>query len=56
MKVDGVRGSVTQFLVGTGGWAYFNVLNKLESYSQIFNFTEVNYTFYEYPEARMVEA
>jgi len=50
-----VRGSVTQYLVGTGGWAYFNVPNKLKSYSQIFNFTEVNYTFYEYPETRRVE-
>jgi uncharacterized protein YecE (DUF72 family) len=53
--VDSVRGSVTQYLVGTGGWAYFNVPNKLKSYSQIFNFTEVNYTFYEYPETRRVE-
>lgn len=56
MKVDGVRGSVTQYLIGTGGWAYFNVPNKLKTYSQIFNFTEVNYTFYEYPETRRVEA
>ena len=54
--MDGVRGSVTQYLVGTGGWAYFNVPNKLKSYSQIFNFTEVNYTFYEYPETGRVEA
>jgi len=53
--VDGVRGSVTQYLVGTGGWAYFNVPNKLKTYSHIFNFTEVNYTFYEYPETRRVE-
>jgi len=47
---------VTQYFIGTGGWAYFNVPNKLKSYSQIFNFTEVNYTFYEYPETRRVEA
>jgi uncharacterized protein YecE (DUF72 family) len=47
---------LTQYLVGTGGWAYFNVPNKLKTYSQIFNFTEVNYTFYEYPEARRVKA
>jgi uncharacterized protein YecE (DUF72 family) len=47
---------LTQYLVGTGGWAYFNVPNKLKAYSEIFNFTEVNYTFYEYPEARRVEA
>jgi uncharacterized protein YecE (DUF72 family) len=46
---------VTQYLIGTGGWAYLNVPNKLRSYSQIFNYTEVNYTFYEYPDARRVE-
>ena len=48
---------VTQYLIGTGGWAYFNVPfgSKLKAYSQAFNFAEVNYTFYEYPETRMVE-
>jgi uncharacterized protein YecE (DUF72 family) len=48
---------VTQYLIGTGGWAYFNVPRKpsLKAYSEIFNFIEVNYTFYEYPEIRMVE-
>lgn len=47
----------TDYLVGTGGWAYFKVPGKqsLEAYSQIFNFTEVNYTFYEYPNVRRVE-
>ena len=46
-----------EYLVGTGGWAYFNVPGKqsLEAYSQVFNFVEVNYTFYEYPDSRMVE-
>ena len=45
------------FLVGTGGWAYFKVPNKpsLKAYSEVFNFVEVNYTFYEYPSTRMVE-
>ena len=45
------------FLVGTGGWAYFKVTNKpsLKTYSEIFDFVEVNYTFYEYPEVRQVE-
>jgi uncharacterized protein YecE (DUF72 family) len=45
------------FLVGTGGWAYFKVPNmpSLKAYSQVFNFVEVNYTFYEYPNVRMVE-
>jgi len=46
------------FLVGTGGWAYFEVPNKpsLKAYSELFNFVEVNYTFYEYPNTRLVEA
>ena len=48
---------MTQYLVGTGGWAYFNVPRKssLKAYSEVFNFVEVNYTFYEYPDARVVE-
>jgi uncharacterized protein YecE (DUF72 family) len=47
---------VTQYLVGTGGWAYFNAPKpSLKAYSEVFNFVEVNYTFYEYPETRMVE-
>ena len=46
-----------EYLVGTGGWAYFKVPNKpsLKAYSEIFNFVEVNYTFYEYPNNRLVE-
>ncbi len=45
------------YLVGTGGWAYFKVPNKpsLKAYSEAFNFVEVNYTFYEYPNIRQVE-
>lgn len=45
------------FLVGTGGWAYFKVPNKpsLKAYSEVFNFVEVNYTFYEYPNVGLVE-
>jgi uncharacterized protein YecE (DUF72 family) len=45
------------FLVGTGGWAYFKVPNKpsLKAYSEVFNFVEVNYTFYQYPNVRLVE-
>ncbi len=48
---------LTDYLVGTGGWAYFKVPGKspLKAYSQVFNFVEVNYTFYEYPYKRMVE-
>lgn len=48
---------MTDYLVGTGGWAYFKVPNKpsLKAYSEVFNFVEVNYTFYEYPDTRRVE-
>ena len=46
-----------QFLVGTGGWSYFNAGDKLplRAYSEVFDFVEVNYTFYEYPDLRQVE-
>lgn len=49
---------MTEFLVGTGGWAYFRVPNNppLKAYSEIFDFVEVNSTFYEYPLLRTVEA
>ena len=45
------------YLVGTGGWSYFNVPSKprLRAYSEIFNFVEVNYTFYEYPTVQTVK-
>lgn len=46
------------YLIGTGGWAYFNVGSKppLEAYSKLFSFVEVNYTFYEYPKEQQVKA
>lgn len=46
-----------KYLVGTGGWAYFKVGNKpsLKTYAKIFNFVEVNYTFYEFPNIQTVE-
>jgi uncharacterized protein YecE (DUF72 family) len=46
-----------EYLIGTGGWAYFQTSKKpsLKAYSESFNFAEVNYTFYEYPQPRMVE-
>lgn len=48
---------MTDYLIGTGGWAYFKVPNKssLKAYSEVFNFVEVNYTFYEYPDVSTVE-
>jgi len=52
-----VEQAAEDYLIGTGGWAYFNVPGKqvLRAYSQVFNFIEVNYTFYEYPKVRNVE-
>ena len=46
------------YLVGTGGWGYFQVGNKssLAEYSRIFDFVEVNYTFYKYPKTTPVKA
>jgi uncharacterized protein YecE (DUF72 family) len=46
-----------EFLIGAGGWAYFQVPNKppLKAYSEIFNFVEVNSTFYEYPSIQAVK-
>ena len=48
---------MAQYLVGTGGWAYFKVPNEpsLKAYSRVFNFVEVNSTFYKYPNTKMVE-
>jgi len=46
---------MTQYLIGTGGWAYFSHKPTLKAYSKAFNFVEVNYTFYEYPNPRTVE-
>jgi uncharacterized protein YecE (DUF72 family) len=52
-----VRRFSINYFVGTGGWAYFNVPSKpsLKAYSDVFNFVEVNHTFYEYPDVRLVE-
>jgi hypothetical protein len=48
---------LVEYLVGTGGWVYFQVPGKpsLKAYSEVFNFVEVNSTFYEYPNPRVVE-
>jgi uncharacterized protein YecE (DUF72 family) len=48
---------LTQFLIGTGGWAYFRIpgVHPLAAYSQAFNFVEVNSTFYEIPKMKSVE-
>lgn len=46
-----------EYLIGTGGWAYFRVpgLKSLVAYSRIFNFVEVNSTFYRIPDPKTVE-
>ena len=46
-----------EYLIGTGGWAYFHVprLNPLAAYSKAFNFVEVNSTFYQIPQLEEVE-
>lgn len=46
-----------EYLIGTGGWAYFQIpgMNPLVAYSRAFNFVEVNTTFYEIPKIKEVE-
>jgi len=46
-----------EYLIGTGGWAYFQVpgLHPLVAYSKAFNFVEVNSTFYQIPSLKEVE-
>jgi len=48
---------LTNYLIGTGGWAYFRVpgLPSLVAYSRLFDFVEVNSTFYQIPSLRTVE-
>ena len=49
---------MTDFLIGTGGWAYFEVpdVPPLIAYSRAFNFVEVNSTFYQIPKTKTVES
>lgn len=46
-----------EYLIGTGGWAYFHIpgLNSLAAYSRAFNFVEVNSTFYQMPQLEQAE-
>jgi len=48
---------LAEYLVGTGGWAYFDIPNQphLTAYSKIFNFVEVNSTFYQFPSIQAVQ-
>ncbi|UCE28754.1 MAG: DUF72 domain-containing protein [Candidatus Bathyarchaeota archaeon] len=47
-----------QYLIGAGGWAYFQVPGQhpLVAYSKAFDFVEVNSTFYEIPSPKLVES
>ena len=43
--------------IGTGGWSYFNVPgDRLSRYSKVYDFVEVNSTFYFYPPNKMVKS
>jgi len=46
-----------EYLIGAGGWAYFQVpgLHPLIAYSRAFNFVEANSTFYQQPSMKEVE-
>ncbi|MEM3765839.1 MAG: DUF72 domain-containing protein [Candidatus Bathyarchaeia archaeon] len=48
---------MTEYLIGTGGWAYFQIpgIHPLVAYSKAFNFVEVNSTFYELPSLKEVD-
>ena len=52
MRID-----LKEYLIGTGGWAYFHItgLHPLAAYSRAFNFVEVNSTFYKEPSLEEVE-
>jgi uncharacterized protein YecE (DUF72 family) len=49
---------LTRYLIGAGGWAYFQVPGQhpLVAYSKAFDFVEVNSTFYKIPSARLVQS
>jgi uncharacterized protein YecE (DUF72 family) len=49
---------LVDYLIGTGGWAYFHVpgLRSLTAYSRLFNFVEVNSTFYQIPNLKTVQS
>lgn len=49
---------MVDYLIGTGGWAYFQMpgLRPLVAYSKLFDFVEVNSTFYQIPNLKTVES
>ena len=61
LYINGLRDNggytLKEYLVGAGGWVYFKIpgVNSLRAYSKVFNFVEVNSTFYQIPPIRQVE-
>jgi uncharacterized protein YecE (DUF72 family) len=49
---------MSEFKIGAGGWAYFNIpgIDPLKAYSQTFDFVEVNSTFYQTPALEIVKS
>jgi uncharacterized protein YecE (DUF72 family) len=49
---------LTQYLIGAGGWAFFQVpgVHPLVAYSKAFDFVEVNSTFYGVPSLKSVKS
>ena len=50
--------TLAKYLIGAGGWAYFQVpgIHPLVAYSRAFDFVEVNSTFHEIPSLNLVES
>jgi len=50
--------ALSKYLIGAGGWAYFQVpgVHPLAAYSRAFDFVEVNSTFYEIPSLDLVKS
>jgi len=50
--------TLTRYLIGAGGWAYFQMpgVHPLVAYSKAFDFVEVNSTFYKMPSLKLVES
>jgi uncharacterized protein YecE (DUF72 family) len=51
------RKVLKEYLIGTGGWAYFSVpgVHPLVAYSRAFSFVEVNSTYYQIPPLQEAE-
>ncbi len=49
---------MSQLLVGTGGWAYFQVpgTDSLNAYSQAYDFVELNSSYYQLPDYGLAKA